>query len=169
MPKTRSYLLKNLSAVEMKGYTKVAENTLPNVVPLLTGLTLEEMKLKCAFKSGLHVQIDSCPFIWHNYSADGYKTSYAEDDIDIGIFNMNWKYAFKNPPTDFYFRPFAQRMQRRQVSFSCFSNSRHFIHSYSWMGLFILFIFVPRALPFINVWEQDYRFKLYWITLRIWQ
>jgi len=116
MPKSRSYLLEKLSAVEFKGYTKVAENTLPNVVPLLTGLTLEEMKLKCLIDNGLYTHLDACPFVWHNFSADGYKTSYAEDDVDIGNFNMDWDYAFENPPTDFYFRPFAQRMQRTQVS-----------------------------------------------------
>jgi hypothetical protein len=117
MPKSHSYLTKNLSAVTLVGYTKVAENTLPNVVPLLTGMTLDELKSKCIKigKNNDDVRLDECPFIWQNFAMNGYRTSFAEDDLDISIFNMDWKYAFHNPPTDHYLRTFISRMQIRQV------------------------------------------------------
>ena len=37
MPMTRDFLLRNLSAFELKGFNKVADNTYVNIVPMLTG------------------------------------------------------------------------------------------------------------------------------------
>ena len=37
LDKTRQFLLNNLNATEYFGYNKVADNTFPNMVPLLTG------------------------------------------------------------------------------------------------------------------------------------
>ncbi|XP_035701119.1 uncharacterized protein LOC110862090 [Folsomia candida] len=118
MPKSNAYLLKNLSAIVMEGYTKVAENTLPNVIPVLSGHTLGEFKRKCmdlGADSG-SVHVDECPFIWKRFSTNGFRTGFAEDDVGIGIFNMNWRHAFEKPPTDYYLRPFSNLMQAKQSS-----------------------------------------------------
>ncbi|CAG7732131.1 unnamed protein product, partial [Allacma fusca] len=37
MPLTHDYIKKNLSAYGLSGYTKVGDNTFPNIVPALTG------------------------------------------------------------------------------------------------------------------------------------
>lgn len=130
MPKSNKYLLKTMSAVSLDGYTKVAENTLPNVIPLLTGRTLDEFKKECVDESlgGSHVHLDECPFIWKVFAENGYRTSLAEDDVDIGIFNMNWGNAFVNPPTDYYLRTFSNLMQKRSSFKSgyCYGGSLSF-------------------------------------------
>lgn len=114
MPKSNRFLAKNLSAILLKGYTKVAENTLPNVVPLLTGKTLDEFKRECVDESlgSAHVHLDNCHFIWRLFETNGFRTAFSEDDVDIGIFNMNWPNAFVRPPTDYYLRPYSILMQR---------------------------------------------------------
>jgi hypothetical protein len=37
MPETRKYVMQNMSAVELIGYNKVADNTFVNIVPMTTG------------------------------------------------------------------------------------------------------------------------------------
>lgn len=114
MPKSNKYLLNTMKAISLNGYTKVAENTLPNVVPLLTGRTLDEFRKICIDESqGIaSTHLDDCPFIWKTFGANGYRTSLAEDDVNIGIFNMNWGNAFLNSPVDYYLRPFSHLMQK---------------------------------------------------------
>ncbi len=72
----------------------MAENTLPNLIPLLTSLSFEDFKMKCVDTrlSSDSIHLDECPFIWKRFSAHGFRTGFAEDDMDIGIFNMNWRY-----------------------------------------------------------------------------
>jgi hypothetical protein len=41
MPETRTYLLQNISAFELIGYNKVADNTFVNIVPMTTGICKE--------------------------------------------------------------------------------------------------------------------------------
>jgi hypothetical protein len=38
LPKTLKYLETNLGGYVLKGYTKVADTTLPNLAPVMTGL-----------------------------------------------------------------------------------------------------------------------------------
>ena len=47
MPRTRA-VLEQLNAVDMKGYTKVADNTFPNLIPAMSGLTEAELWVRCA-------------------------------------------------------------------------------------------------------------------------
>jgi hypothetical protein len=43
MPETRKYLLQNMSAFELNGYNKVADNTFVNIVPMTTGKFIKEL------------------------------------------------------------------------------------------------------------------------------
>jgi hypothetical protein len=43
MPETRKYLLQNMSAFELIGYNKVADNTFVNIVPMTTGKFVKEL------------------------------------------------------------------------------------------------------------------------------
>ncbi|XP_054285123.1 uncharacterized protein LOC129001737 isoform X1 [Macrosteles quadrilineatus] len=101
MPKTLKFLKKTLNAVEMLGYNKVEDNTFPNLIPVLTGLTTEELKQKCWPKT--HYVFDDCNFIWNNFSDLGFKTAFGEDASWMGIFNYV-KRGFRKQPTDYYMR-----------------------------------------------------------------
>jgi len=63
MPLTYNFLTQNLSGVEFKGYTKVGDNTFPNVVPILTGLNVTGLRSLCWQESKTY--FDKCPFIWN--------------------------------------------------------------------------------------------------------
>lgn len=120
MPKSHKYLTTTLGSIMLKGYNKVAENTLPNVVSLLTGVHLSTLKSLCidynnTVNSAIH--LDRCPFIWKSFSARGYRTSYAEDEVSTGVFNMYWSHAFQSAPTDHYYRTFAVRVSQNHATF----------------------------------------------------
>ena len=105
--KTLAFLRENLFYYELKGYTKVGDNTFPNLVPLFTGHFQEE------YWNGsvTNIFFDDVPFIWKNYSERGYRTFYAEDAPNIGTFHY-LKKGFRRPPTDYYFRPFALAVEK---------------------------------------------------------
>ncbi|XP_076686233.1 uncharacterized protein LOC143378378 isoform X2 [Andrena cerasifolii] len=103
MPKTVQ-ALKNLGAAEMLGYTKVADNTYPNLVPVLSGLSQSELHDTCWQTKDK--TFDECPFIWKNYSAAGYRTVFGEDACAMTTFNY-LKPGFRVQPTDYYLRPFC--------------------------------------------------------------
>lgn len=103
MPLTVEFLIKEMKAEFLNGYTKVGENTFPNLVPVLTGLSVDELNTTC-WKTK-ETYFDECPFIWKNYSEAGYNTAYSEDAVSMGIFNYVKK-GFKKPPTDYFLNDF---------------------------------------------------------------
>jgi len=102
MPKTVNYLRRS-GWIEMSGYNKIGENTLPNLAAVLTGLSMDQLKNRCW--ASQYSNFDNCPFIWKDYSQLGYVTAYAEDDPRSSTFNYH-KTGFVIPPTDYYIRPF---------------------------------------------------------------
>ncbi|XP_043523497.1 uncharacterized protein LOC122535763 isoform X1 [Frieseomelitta varia] len=96
--------LQELEAVELLGYTKVADNTYPNLVPVLSGLSESELHDLCW--QNKNKPFDDCPFIWKNFSASGYRTGFGEDACGMTIFNY-LKRGFRAQPTDYYLRPFC--------------------------------------------------------------
>ncbi|XP_015114956.1 uncharacterized protein LOC107039709 [Diachasma alloeum] len=103
MPKTVK-TLEALSAIEMLGYNKVGDNTYPNLVPVLTGLSTTELQTTCW--NDTSKPFDDCPFIWKNFSTSGYRTIFAEDACSMTTFNY-LKPGFHKPPTDYYLRPYC--------------------------------------------------------------
>lgn len=103
MPKTVQ-ILKALNAAEMLGYTKIADNTYPNLVTVLSGLSRAELEKLCWQHPKM--SFDECPFIWKRMSAAGYRTIFAEDACHMSIFNY-LKPGFKKQPTDYYLRPYC--------------------------------------------------------------
>ncbi|ESO85923.1 hypothetical protein LOTGIDRAFT_93664, partial [Lottia gigantea] len=105
MPKTRHFLLRNLSAVDLKGYNKVAHNTYVNMTPLLTGnfVAVENEKRGITNEKG---PFDKYHLIWKNFSSHGYTTMMSEDAPNIATFNYQKK-GFAKPPTHHYLRPFS--------------------------------------------------------------
>lgn len=98
LPRTLKYL-KRLGLVEFFGYNKIADNTFPNLMPVLTGHDEDELKRICWPTTTS--KFDDCPFLWDRFRAKGYKTAYAEDAAWMGIFNYV-KRGFRRQPTDYY-------------------------------------------------------------------
>lgn len=101
MPLTTKFV-QNPGWFEMAGYNKIADNTFPNLMALLTGYNSTTAYRKCNPKKvgGL----DSCSFLWNEYEKAGYVTAYSEDAQGISTFNYI-KVGFKKQPTDCYLRP----------------------------------------------------------------
>ncbi|KAK5646625.1 hypothetical protein RI129_005089 [Pyrocoelia pectoralis] len=102
MPKTVK-ILKDIGAIELLGYNKVGDNTFPNLVAVLIGLSKNELKKDCWHKKT--DKFDDCKFVWKNYSTSGYATAFGEDGARMGAFNYE-KRGFKKQPTDYYWGPF---------------------------------------------------------------
>lgn len=99
--KTHAFLNEKLSPFEMNGYTKVGDNTFPNLVPMLTGHFVEHY-----WNESMRdiMYFDEVDLIWKDYAKKGYRTFYAEDSPFTGTFNYI-KRGFYDPPTDYYIRP----------------------------------------------------------------
>lgn len=82
-------------------FVPVGENTFPNIVPLLTSLSAEELSFCSASR---WIPLDECPFIWKNFSQHNYLTGHFEDSPKINAFNY-LKAGFIRSPVDIYLRP----------------------------------------------------------------
>ncbi|XP_065295238.1 uncharacterized protein [Dermacentor albipictus] len=113
---TVRYLEKRMRAVWLNGMNALGENTLENVVPLLTGRHIEEVKKECWRDSSQFW--DNCSFLWTEFANAGYRTLYAEDQTVISTFNY-LKSGFKKQPTDYYLRtllhPFETNLGRYKL------------------------------------------------------
>ncbi|KAJ9592750.1 hypothetical protein L9F63_015588 [Diploptera punctata] len=103
MPKTEK-ILQKMDAIELLGYNKVADNTFPNLVPVLSGMSEKELQENC-WPNGAY--FDDCNWIWKNFSAAGYRTVFGEDAVWMGLFTYV-KRGFKYQPTDYYIRPYIK-------------------------------------------------------------
>lgn len=101
LPKTYKYLTETLGGFAFKGYTKVGENTFPNLIPLLTGKYTHELHKTPEGNSFF----DGYPLLWKNFSKCQYVTMFSEDAPIISLFNYLDK-GFLKQPTDHYMRPF---------------------------------------------------------------
>ncbi|XP_015929475.2 uncharacterized protein [Parasteatoda tepidariorum] len=101
--KTKAFLKDKMKPFEMKGYTKVGDNTFPNLVPMLTGHFVEYYWNESVRDTFL---FDNISLIWKDYARNGFRTFYAEDSPFSGTFNYI-KRGFHDPPTDYYYRPLA--------------------------------------------------------------
>ncbi|XP_060082661.1 uncharacterized protein LOC132561958 [Ylistrum balloti] len=109
LPNTLEYLQRSIGAYIFNGYTKVAENTFPNLISLLSG----RKEISEAFYRDKYLD-NIIPFIWKNFSDKGYVTMFAEEQPMSPSFNAVSK-GFKNPPTDHYFMPCAMAMDNTKT------------------------------------------------------
>ncbi|XP_067001793.2 uncharacterized protein [Anabrus simplex] len=115
MPHTL-HQLRQLGAIEMLGYNKVGDNTFPNLVPVLAGLSEKELRDSCWPKD--KSSFDYCSFIWKNFSEAGYRTGFGEDSPWMGMFHYQ-KVGFVKQPTDYYVRPYIKHAEDK------LGNSKH--------------------------------------------
>lgn len=121
LPNTYRYLSEVMGMFIFRGMNKVADNTFPNLIAMLTG--------RKAYGPDLpddSVGYDHWPLIWKNYSDSGYVTLWAEDFPDYGLFNY-LSHGFHNPPTHHYLRPFwlavRDSVLLRMSSHMCFGST----------------------------------------------
>lgn len=108
LPKTVNYL-NTEGWVELRGYNKIADNTYPNLMAVLTGIEGDSAYEVC-LPTEVY-RLDNCSFIWRRFQENGYVTAYAEDEAHISTFNYH-KVGFVHQPTDYYLRPFMIAAQR---------------------------------------------------------
>ncbi|CAI6358843.1 unnamed protein product [Macrosiphum euphorbiae] len=108
MPKTSAFL-SEIGTIEMIGYNKVEDNTFPNVVPTLTGMSIDELKINCWPENDDF--FDKCHFVWDDYKNANFSTIFAEDSTIIGTFNY-LKSGFCKQPTDHYLRPILNHAEK---------------------------------------------------------
>ncbi|CAG7642277.1 unnamed protein product [Allacma fusca] len=117
LAKTKEFLDAN-DFVEMRGYTKIGDNTFPNMMGALGGM--ETNKYPCWKKKTDFM--DDCPLIWKNFSSSNYVTALLEDSAGIANFNF-MKTGFLEEPTDYYLRPitvaYHGRLSRTQSYNGC--------------------------------------------------
>lgn len=92
---------KKSSFYNLKGLTKHADNSFPNLVTLLTGKSSQSIDPQIS-EAGPY---DSLDLIWKKFQASGYKTSFLEEIPKFTLFNYYSK-GFVDEPTDYYVRPF---------------------------------------------------------------
>ncbi|XP_071514959.1 uncharacterized protein [Panulirus ornatus] len=116
LPKTYKYLTEELGAVDLAGYNKVGDNTFPNLVPVLSGLSSDELvNHTCIPKKE---KFDHCHWIWKDFKKKGYVTAFLEDSPWMGLFNY-MRNGFVTKPTDYYGRPFFMASEQE------IGNSKH--------------------------------------------
>ncbi|XP_055951728.1 uncharacterized protein LOC129987815 isoform X1 [Argiope bruennichi] len=109
--KTEAFIKEKLSMFEMNGYTKVGDNTFPNLVPMLTGHFVEHYWNESLRDT---MYFDNVDLIWKDYAKKGYRTFYAEDSPYTGTFNYI-KRGFYDPPTDYYLRPLLLALESSNI------------------------------------------------------
>jgi len=100
LPKTLKFLKSYKNFFHFTKHHTVGPNTLPNVVPMLSGKRSEEL----LGNATIPPPFDDFPFIWKNFSKSNYVT-YLNEDWRNSMFN-NDKFGFLESPTDYYLRPY---------------------------------------------------------------
>ncbi|KAG8228886.1 hypothetical protein J437_LFUL007623 [Ladona fulva] len=104
MPRTKK-VLEELGAIEFLGYNKVGDNTFPNIVPLMSGMTEDELKKACW--PNPQKKLDDCSWLWRQFESKGYLTGLGEDCAWMSTFNYV-KVGFLRQPVHFYVRPLVR-------------------------------------------------------------
>ncbi|KAG1659526.1 hypothetical protein GQR58_022528 [Nymphon striatum] len=120
LPKTLKYLKDILKVFVFRGYHKVGDNTFPNLATILTGSQPHRKPNNLLPVEGEMKPYDPWPFLWKNFSAEGYRTMFAEDWPEWNIFNHAGG-GFKDQPTDHYARTYWKAVET--TSINSFSSS----------------------------------------------
>ncbi|XP_017083529.2 uncharacterized protein LOC108116250 [Drosophila eugracilis] len=93
-----------LPHVEMWGYNRVGRNSYPNLMPLLSGQSVDEVESeRGCFGANKNISFDRCKLLWNDFKAAGYTTILGEDSRVGGTFTY-LRPGFERKPTDYYLR-----------------------------------------------------------------
>ncbi|XP_037518464.1 uncharacterized protein LOC119395561 [Rhipicephalus sanguineus] len=98
LPETAQFMRQRLDAFELRGYSKIGDNTYPNLHALITGLKYVETRKYSS--EGFYDNLTS-RIIWHEYGKRGYRTMFFEDWPRYGTFHR-FSNGFRHPPADYY-------------------------------------------------------------------
>lgn len=101
--KTRQALTQKFHSYEFKGQNIIGMDTFHNLVPMLAGKSLLELKKDGKFGN---VPMDNFDFIWQEFEEEGYRTLFAEDAAWMAVFDYV-KQGFRTFPTYFFNRPWS--------------------------------------------------------------
>ncbi|XP_017096905.2 uncharacterized protein [Drosophila bipectinata] len=96
---------------EMQGYNKVADNSFPNILAMLSGYLPETAKEQIC-DTDVKGCFDKMPIIWKYFKNASYLTGYAEDESNSNHFSY-LKPGFQEKPVDYYFRPFLKALESK--------------------------------------------------------
>ncbi|XP_034485979.1 uncharacterized protein LOC117790600 [Drosophila innubila] len=152
MPQMFKYLTEE-NWYELQGYNKMADNTFPNLMAILTGFNNSRAMSVC--KPTVVGFLDTCPSLWKAYKKRGYFTAYSEDWSKFATFNFNKK-GFVKPPTDYYGRPLmlaVAKELKNQVNMNipyCVGRRHYAEYVYD------------AALQFTKVYKNESTFGMFW-------
>ena len=109
MKKTFKFLNENENSIILNGHTINGDGTTAQLCALLIGMLEEDLpEARRGRPSSGHV--DRWPFIFKEFSEEGYVTMFSEDDASLASFNYRL-HGFKRQPADHYARPFWIRVE----------------------------------------------------------
>ncbi|XP_071057092.1 uncharacterized protein [Onthophagus taurus] len=105
-------VLDRLGAEELFGYNKVADASFANQMPLLAGVSMEELNQLCW--GNYTSYFDDCSFIWDVFKTNGFVTAYADDTFAHGLFHGGDWVGFRNEhKTDYLFDYFMAEAESK--------------------------------------------------------
>ncbi|CAF1340731.1 unnamed protein product [Adineta ricciae] len=136
LPKTYSFLVNELGAIVMKGYNIVGDGTPAALFPILTGQTEQELpESRRGYPKA--TTVDDFPWIWNDFKKNGFITQWAEDMSYVGTFQYRLK-GFRNPPVDYYGRPFYLYVESQKVSKPyCFGSITRLQGMFEWIKEYV--------------------------------
>ncbi|KAG0432972.1 hypothetical protein HPB47_020348 [Ixodes persulcatus] len=90
LPHSSKFVRESLEAFELVAYNKIGENTFPNLMALLSGLSEEEVASMTKNRTFDHV-----PFLWTTFKRKGYQTVFMEEMPEWPLFIHPAKKGFR--------------------------------------------------------------------------
>lgn len=112
MRKTRQWLENRVGVVEMFGYNKIGENSAPNQIPMITGVSYIPGLMDRAIGNYFD---NLTEYIWDYYKKQGFSTMFFEEQWQTGLFIHPSMQGFREVPTDYYPRALMQYIDRSDL------------------------------------------------------
>ncbi|XP_023932391.1 uncharacterized protein LOC106165597 [Lingula anatina] len=154
LPKTYQYFTKNLKGTVLEGYNIVGDGTTQAFLPILTGLTEEELPESRRGRPGA-VSVDGFPFVWKDFKRHGYITQWVEDEPTIGTFHYRLL-GFNETPTDYNMRVFYLRKREMSNMFQsfCLGSMSNHLNQLNWLK--DAFVAYPDKPKFVLGFHNEY-------------
>lgn len=140
LPKTFKFFKNTLKSYILRGYFKVGGNTFPNLATMLTGYHPYQKPPVYFPLDEEHKPHDPWPFIWKNYSAEGFRTLFAEDFPEFNAFHY-MSGGFDAQPTDHYARTLWTAVEStllyKSSSYMCFGSQPKYKYHIDYIKRFV--------------------------------